>query len=231
MPRTTSESTLAAIKILRPLHPVRIRCQSPRSRPGFLVLDGVKSVVMLRLARALTVGIVICLMLLGQTRPSLIQKSFENGDFSRNKPGEFPTAWHLGREGTPDYSAEVATGQACTSGMQCAIVRSLGIAARTFCFLYQVYDAQPFRGEKVKFRAAVRVTGNGYARILVRIHRVDGSTSFRDDMGDHPITSANWAFYEIEAPVSLDARDIELGMQDFEQGIASIDRISVTYSK
>jgi hypothetical protein len=182
------------------------------------------------LSRALTVGIVICLIVLGQTRPDGIQNSFENADFSRNKPGEFPTGWHLGPR-TPDYSAEVATGQACTSGMQCAIVRSLGIDARTFCFLYQTYDAEPFRGQKVKFRAAVRVTGNGYARILVRIHRVDGTTSFRDDMGDHPIRSASWAFYEIEAPVPLDARDIELGMQDFEQGIASIDRISVTYSR
>jgi hypothetical protein len=161
--------------------------------------------------------------------PRWIQKSFENGDFSRNKPGEFPTGWHLGPEGTPDYSAEVVTGQACTSGMQCGIVRSLGIFVRTFCFLYQTYDAEPFRGQKVKFRAAVRVTGNGYARILVRIHRVDGTTSFRDDMGDHPIRSPSWAFYEIEALIPLDARDIELGMQDFEHGIASIDRISVTY--
>jgi hypothetical protein len=185
---------------------------------------------MLSPVRAFAFGTLICLALLGQTRPSWIQNSFENGDFKRNKPGEFPAGWHLGPERTPDYSAEVVTGPACTSGTQCAIVRWLGIDARTFCFLYQIYDAEPFRGQKVKFRAAVRVTGNGYARILVRIHRMDGTTSFRDDMGDHPINSPNWTFYEIEAPIPLDARDIELGIQDFEQGVASIDRISVTYS-
>jgi hypothetical protein len=186
---------------------------------------------MMGLARALTVGNVIWIMLVAQPRPTWIQNSFENGDFSRGSPGAFPPGWHLGPEGTPDWAAEIIAGQACTSGRKCAIVRSLGITPKKFCFLYQIFDAERFREQKIKFRAAVRVSGSGYARLLLRIHRLDGSTSFRDDMGEHPVTSGNWAFYELEAPVPLDARDIELGMQDFDQATASIDQISVSYSK
>jgi len=99
-----------------------------------------------------------------------------------------------------------------------------------FCFLYQIYEADAFRGKRVKFRAAVQVSGEGYARLLVRIHRLDGSTSFRWDMGISPIRPGPWALYEISAPIPPDARDIELGIQDFEQGIATIDQITVTYS-
>jgi hypothetical protein len=36
-------------------------------------------------------------------------------------------------------------------------------------------------------------------------------------------------YYQIQAPIASDARDIELGMQVFGQGSASIDRVSLTY--
>ncbi|MCU1262788.1 MAG: hypothetical protein JWO80_5673, partial [Bryobacterales bacterium] len=36
--------------------------------------------------------------------------------------------------------------------------------------------------------------------------------------------------YEIQAPIALDARDIEFGMQVFGQGAAWIDNISMTFA-
>lgn len=177
-------------------------------------------------------GLAICMMLLGQSRPPWLQQEFENGDLSQGNPGEFPPGWHLGPAGTADFGAEIAPRDKCNAGKQCATVKSTSAFARgKLCILYQIYEADRFRGKSVKFRAAVRVSGDGYARLLVRIHRLDGSTSFRDDMGDHPIRSGPWAFYEINAPIVLDARDIELGMQYFNEGVATIDQISVTYSK
>jgi hypothetical protein len=68
------------------------------------------------------------------------------------------------------------------------------------------------------------------ARLLVRVHRVDCSTSFRDDMADHPITASTWSPYEIQAPIALDARDVEFGLQLIGQGQAWIDNISMTFS-
>jgi hypothetical protein len=181
--------------------------------------------------RILAIANLICMILFAQPRPAWLQENFENGDFSRGRPGEFPVGWHLGPLGTQDFAAEIVAGQACNSGKQCATVRPLGVNAAKRCFLHQIYEAGRFAGQRVKFRAAVRVTGNGYARLLLRIHRLNGSTSFRDDMGDHPIRSSEWAFYELEAPLPPDVGDIELGIQDFEQGIATIDQISVTYGK
>jgi hypothetical protein len=54
-------------------------------------------------------------------------------------------------------------------------------------------------------------------------------TSFRDDMGNHPITVNAWSPYEIQAPIAPDARDIEFGMQLIGQGAAWIDNISMTF--
>jgi uncharacterized protein (TIGR02246 family) len=48
-------------------------------------------------------------------------------------------------------------------------------------------------------------------------------------MDGHPITSATWAFYEIDAPIGADARDIEFGMQLVGHGAAWIDNISMDF--
>ena len=72
-------------------------------------------------------------------------------------------------------------------------------------------------------------TGAGVARLVVRVHREDGSISFRADMGAHPIVSGPWAKYEIDAPIAPDAMDIEVGLQLIGDGSASIDNISLCF--
>jgi hypothetical protein len=98
-------------------------------------------------------------------------------------------------------------------------------------FLYQVIDAAPYRGKKLTYRADVRadVAQGSVVRLLVRVHRTDCSTSFLDDMGNHPIKGGAWSVYEIQAPIAPDARDIEFGIQLMGQGAAWIDNISMTF--
>jgi hypothetical protein len=112
----------------------------------------------------------------------------------------------------------------------CAAVHSVRANAG-LCFLYQIIDATQYRGKKLIYRAYVRadVAQGNMARLLVRVHRTDCATSFRDDMGNHPITGSAWAPYEIQAPIALDARDIEFGMQLMGQGAAWINNISMTF--
>jgi hypothetical protein len=38
-----------------------------------------------------------------------------------------------------------------------------------------------------------------------------------------------WSPYEIQAPIALDAQDVEFGMQLIGQGAAWIDNISITF--
>ena len=148
-----------------------------------------------------------------------------------------PAGWFIGPEWfmpphVPVYEAQTVSSSSCNGSQQCATVHSLRDDPHVrFCFLYQVVDATQYRGKVMIYRADVRtkVTLGSAARLLVRIHRSDCSTSFRDDMGDHPITSAAWSPYEIHAPIALNARDIEFGMQVFGEGEAWIDNISVTF--
>jgi uncharacterized protein (TIGR02246 family) len=164
-----------------------------------------------------------------QTRPPWIQDHFENLDFAAGTLGRMPPGWHLGPEGTPAYTARTDADAACHVGRRCGVVRSTAGASNGRCFLYQTVDATPYRGRWLSYRAAVRadLTARSVARLLVRVHRQDNSTSFYDDMGDHPIKSGPWAFYEIDALIFPDARDIEFGLQVYGEGSAAIDNISM----
>jgi len=66
--------------------------------------------------------------------------------------------------------------------------------------------------------------------LLIRVHRDDCTTSFRDDMGDHPITTTAGSAYQIQAPIAADARDVEFGLQLVGRGTAWIDNISMVYT-
>jgi len=185
------------------------------------------------------VAAIVVLALSGQTPtcqlPRELRPAIENLKFTEGAPGAAPQGWFLGpywwnRQIVPAHEARIAPGQACNGSLQCATIHSLSANARS-CFLYQVIDATQYRGKKLTYRADVRadVAQGSVARLLVRVHRTDCSTSFRDDMGNHPITGGGWSPYEIQAPIALDAQDIEFGIQLIGTGAAWIDNISMTF--
>ncbi len=127
----------------------------------------------------------------------------------------------------------IAPAESCNGSAQCATVRSIRFdPSIRLAFLYLVIDAIGNRGKTLTFHAMVRVddTVGSVARLLVRVHRVDCTTSFRHDMGNHPITSGTWAAYEIKAPIAIDARDIEFGTQLVGQGAAWSDNTIMTFA-
>jgi hypothetical protein len=164
--------------------------------------------------------------------PREMRPTVANLNFADGVAGAAPSVWLLGPEWfmpphQPVYEAVTVSGVDCRGNAQCVMVHSLrDDPSVRRVFLYQVVEAAPFRGRRVTLRAAVRVTPGAMARLLVRVHRNDCGTSFRDDMGNDPVTSDAWAFYEIQAPVAPDARDIEFGVQLFGRGSAWIDNLS-----
>jgi hypothetical protein len=167
--------------------------------------------------------------------PKEMRTTVENLKFIEGAPGAPPPGWFLGpywwnTQIVSAHEAQIVSGPSCNGGSQCATIHSIRANAGT-CFLYQVVDATQYRGKKLIYRADVRtdVTQGGVARLLVRVHRTDCSTSFRDDMGNHPITGSTWLPYEIHAPIALDAQDIEFGMQLIGHGAAWIDNIAMTF--
>jgi hypothetical protein len=182
--------------------------------------------------RTLLLAVLFGSALFSQTRAATINERFENIDFAEGNLGALPSGWHLGQMPGSVYLAEIVASP-CNSGGRCATLRTVNLGPNGFSFLYQNINATPHRGKRFTFRAAVRaeVSGSGnLARLLVRVHRENGQSSFFDNMSDHPITGATWNFYKIRGVVGPDARDIELGMQLFGIGVAWLDSISLNFS-
>ncbi|WP_273456337.1 S41 family peptidase [Nevskia ramosa] len=78
----------------------------------------------------------------------------------------------------------------------------------------QSIDAAPWRGQKLRLRAAVRTAvsgaGNQAHLSLIVASGLDKS-SFVDNMKDRPITGSDWQVYEIEGSVAADATMIFYG--------------------
>ena len=165
------------------------------------------------------VFILLALAATAQAQPGLV-----NGDFEQAVQNGLPHGWFAG---VPGYTVTVEPSH-CHSGKRCAAVRSA--TGTTFGGLSQSVDATPYRGEKVRFRAAVRaeVSGPGnQAQLWLRVDTRSGGRGFFDNMADRPITSGAWRFYEIVAGISPDARGIALGMFLKGAGAAWIDDASL----
>ncbi len=165
--------------------------------------------------------------------PEPLRTTPENLNFADGAVGAAPKGWQLGQRGVPPYEAISVPAEQCHGSQQCATVHSLrgDPSVSSLSFLYQDLDVTQHRGQTLIYRAFVRVDPRqkSAARLLVRLHRKDCSTTFRDDMGDHPITSGDWAVYEIRAPIAEDAYHMEFGVQLVGTGALWIDQISIGY--
>ncbi len=97
-------------------------------------------------------------------------------------------------------------------------------------WLQQRIDAAPFRGKRIRLRAAVRadVIGPGnQAHLWLRVSSKDLTPLFFDAMLDRPITSSEWRDYEIVGEVPNDAETIEYGLALVGDGRAWLDAVSM----
>ncbi len=155
------------------------------------------------------------------------QTGLNNGYFEQGVPGSMPPGWEGGSAG---YTVGVSA-ENCNSGKLCGVLRSdTSVQAPAFGVIKQSLEAAPYRGETVRFRAAVRavVSGTGnQAQLWLRVDRQDGSSGFLSDMDAHPITSGTWQFYEITGKIDRDAKSISLGLMLKGSGSAWLDDASL----
>ena len=93
----------------------------------------------------------------------------------------------------------------------------------------QAFDATPYRGKRVRFRAAVRTAGadaNDRAQLWFRVDRTDHAMGFFDNMGDRPIRVPEWQYFDITGDIDSDAERINIGMMLIGKGKAWIDDVS-----
>jgi hypothetical protein len=75
----------------------------------------------------------------------------------------------------------------------------------------QRFDAVPYRGKRIRLRAAVRVEGNGAGHLWLRVERQTGEVALLEQMQEQPILVGEWAEYEVSGTVAADAVAIGVG--------------------
>jgi C-terminal processing protease CtpA/Prc len=89
--------------------------------------------------------------------------------------------------------------------------------------LMQSFDAAPYRGKAIRFRAAVRTAGGCRAQMWLRVDRENKSMGLFDNMQDRPILSAEWQYYDITGDVDSDAQSLNIGLMVMGSCSAWID--------
>lgn len=121
------------------------------------------------------------------------------------------------------------------AGKRCALLQRDGKSESVaFGNLMQVVDAVPYRGKRIRFRAAVRsnVEGEGnQAMLWTRVDRPEQkdktAVGFFDNMSDRPIKTNDWRHYDIVGDIHDDAVTINVGLVLVGSGKAWIDDVSL----
>jgi len=158
------------------------------------------------------------------------QAGVTNGSFEDGSVGQAPTGWFVPPiTATAGYLVQV-TNENPKDGKKCLLITLPARKADGFGNILQSVDVKAYRGKKIRFRAAVRYQrGNqfGQAQLWFRVDRPDGQQGFFDNMGNRPITSSSWAFYEISGTVDSDAENITFGAMLVGSGSAYIDSMTL----
>ncbi|MFL5330074.1 MAG: transglutaminase family protein [Gemmataceae bacterium] len=162
-----------------------------------------------------------------QANPSPVQ----NPGFEASEPDKPPTHWFFPpvcKQG--GYELAVSEDQPF-AGKRCVVMkREAKGDAEAFGNILQSVDATPFRGKRIRFKAAVRaeVKGDGnQAMLWLRVDRPKDEMGFFDNMADRPIKEKAWKHYEIVGDVAADAETIVVGMMLMGNGTAALDDVSL----
>src|SRR5262245_59397174 len=151
-----------------------------------------------------------------------------NLDFEEDL-GTAASGWFAPPAVAESYDAKLVAENA-KSGKRCALIASRGNPKpEHFGNLMQSFDATPYRGRRVRFRAAVRIepqAPRGQARLWLRVDRQGGQPGFFDNLGNRPVTAREWKVYEIVGEVAEDAVAVNVGCMLIGTGKAWFDSAS-----
>src|ERR1700726_88822 len=146
-----------------------------------------------------------------------------NLDFEQGELGQMPAGWQMtAASERAGFGADLTDVQPY-QGKTCAVVRGISFAPTPgTATLMQSFDAAAYRGQRVRFRAAVR-TDDSRAQLWLAVEGPDHRPSFFDNMADRPIASNRWQVYDILGEVAADATRIGIGLTVNGDGRAWID--------
>ena len=158
---------------------------------------------------------------------ALAQSGPQNLDFEEGQVDQLPPGWFVPTTG---YTGMVVEGRV-RQGQRCARLSSdQSDDQAPFGNLMQTIDATPYRGKRLRLKAAVRVAIGGFddkAQLWLRVDRAGGRMGFFDNMGDRPIRLPRWKYHEIIGDVASDAQTINFGLMLLRNGQAWLDDVSI----
>lgn len=164
------------------------------------------------------------LVIAGETVPA-------NAGFEQGQPGQAPVQWLVPK--IPGFHVLVCD-EDPKSGTQCLTIKPIAEGSGPFGNVMQRVDAAPFRGKRVRYRAAVRTAIDGQegrAQLWLRVDRVrekgQRKMGFFDNMNNRPIRKKDWDYYEIVGDIAEDAEVINVGMLFAGSGQAWMDDASL----
>jgi serine/threonine protein kinase len=163
--------------------------------------------------------------IVGKDVPLTVDKELpapRNLDFAEGPVGSVPPGWRLYALGDRSVRGAVAGDPRRVVLTRTQPQPEGTMAAR----ITQSVVAAPFRGKKVRIRAAMKTAAGARARLVFEIEGEHG-LSFFYDMADAPVTSAEWVEREIVAGIPQDATVIGYGAIMDGIGEASFGRFTV----
>ena len=145
----------------------------------------------------------------------------QNLQFQNGELGQVPTGWF---GNMPGYTARLVF-EGVSPGKRAVEIAGEAQPPAQFGLLRMNFDATPYRGKKIRFRAAVRVEGataQDRGQLWLRVDLPQQGVGFFDNMGDRPIRTRDWQYFEIVGDVANDAEQIFLGMMLLQKGKAWI---------
>ncbi len=158
-----------------------------------------------------------------------------NPTFEAGRVGKAPPEWWLSAQGS--CTCKVIEGDAF-QGDRAAFLNSSDSEFHEQSQLMQTIDAQPWRGKRLKYRAAVKSVevGGGVGSpiwwLCCKVERsrdADGKMQpGASDMGrPRPIKNSSWDLYEIVLDVAADATQVTLGLGMIGKGKVWFDAVTL----
>jgi C-terminal processing protease CtpA/Prc len=156
---------------------------------------------------------------LGDPAPHPANLDFEEGEVGKAPPGWAATTASAG-------FPVVVTEENPKTGKRSAVLRPDKPTSQVG-ILMQSVDATPYRGHRIRYRAALRAE-NAPARLWLRVDRAGGQMGAFDNMMNRPVESSSWQTTEITADVDDDALTINFGLLHYStEGATWIDDAAI----
>ncbi|MFA6572211.1 MAG: hypothetical protein WCT77_13365, partial [Bacteroidota bacterium] len=153
-----------------------------------------------------------------------------NLDFEEGQPGDLPSGWTIPGFAIKNKYDAFLTTDSPKKGKKCLELNHIApLDSMVSGAVMQTIDAKPYRGKRIRFRAALcaEILGKtGSAHLWLRTILTDKCEGFSEYKDLEPVVNTDWNYYEITGKIDENAATILFGLLLNGRGRAWIDDAS-----